>query len=98
MTQLCAEFGDEFYCPWAAEALGQPTLRCYGLRHTAASLWAPSAMPMKQVATALGHADTGVTYKRYRHIFRDALDAHIGRFEASLAAPSAPITPLQREA
>lgn len=47
----------------AAEAIGRPTLRFHELRHTAASLWALSGMPMERVGAALGHADTTVTYK-----------------------------------
>lgn len=82
----------------AAEAIGRPALRFHDLRHTAASLWAQSGMPMERVAAALGHADTSITYKTYLHFFPDAWDSDMARFEASLAAPSARVTPLQREA
>lgn len=53
---------------------------------------------MERAAGALGHADTSVTYKTYLHFFPDAWDADMARFEESLAAPSARVTPLQREA
>ncbi|CAN5275031.1 hypothetical protein BH09ACT3_BH09ACT3_14930 [soil metagenome] len=82
----------------AAEAIGRPTLRFHDLRHTAASLWALSGMPMERVAAALGHADTSITYKTYLHFFPDAWDADMARFEASLGSLSARVTPLQREA
>lgn len=50
------------------------------------------------VAAALWHADTSITYKTYLHFFPDPCDADMARFEASLAAPSVRVTPLQREA
>lgn len=79
----------------AAESIGRPTLRFHDLRHTAASLWALSGMPMERVAAALGHADTGITYKTYLHFFPDQWDAYMARFEASLGAPSARVIPLR---
>ncbi|MDJ0335362.1 site-specific integrase [Salinibacterium sp. G-O1] len=82
----------------AAETIGRPTLRFHDLRHTAASLWAMHGMAMERVAAALGHADTGITYKTYLHFFPDQWDADMARFSAGLASPSARVTPLQREA
>lgn len=55
-------------------------------------------MKMEKVAAALGHADTSVLYKTYLHFFPDSWDDDMDRFEASLAALSARVTPLQREA
>ncbi len=82
----------------AAEAIGRPTLRFHDLRHTAASLWAAHGMAMERVAAALGHADTGVTYKTYLHFFPDQWDADMARLSAGLAAPDAQVTPLRRKA
>jgi integrase len=82
----------------AADAIGRPTLRFHDLRHTAASLWAMHGMAMERVAAALGHADTGITYKTYLHFFPDQWDANMARFSAGLSTPDARITPLQREA
>lgn len=55
-------------------------------------------MKMERVAAALGHADTSVTYNTYLHFFPDSWDEDMERFSAGLAAPSARVTPLQREA
>ncbi|WP_309615609.1 site-specific integrase [Salinibacterium sp.] len=52
---------ESFYCRRfraAAEAIGRPALRFHDLRHTAASLWAASGVPLEMVAAALGHAGT----------------------------------------
>lgn len=80
----------------AAEAIGRPTLRFHDLRHTAASLWAASGMPLEMVAAALGHADTGVTYKTYLHFFPDQWAWYMAGMDAFLAAPDAQITSLRR--
>jgi len=53
----------------AAEKIGQPDLRFHDLRHTAASLFAASGMPLARVARVLGHADTATTYRVYLHFF-----------------------------
>ncbi|WP_230671235.1 tyrosine-type recombinase/integrase [Rathayibacter sp. Leaf248] len=45
----------------AAKAIGQLDLRFHDLRHTAASLFAASGMPLARVARILGHADTATT-------------------------------------
>lgn len=81
----------------AAEAIGRPTLRFHDLRHTAASLWAASGMPLEMVAAALGHADTGITYKTYLHFFPDQWARYMAGMDAFLAAPDAQVTPLRRE-
>ena len=53
---------------------------------------------MERVATALGQADTGKTYKTYLHFFPDLWDADVACFSAGVSTPDARITPLQREA
>jgi hypothetical protein len=55
-------------------------------------------MPMARVAVALGHSGTDLLFKTYLHFFPDQWDEDMARFSASLAAPSALVTPLQREA
>ena len=80
----------------AAEAIGRPTLRFHDLRHTAASLWAASGMPLEMVAAALGHADTGVTYMTYLHFFPDQWARYMAGMDAFLAAPDAQVTLLHR--
>jgi integrase len=69
----------------AAEAIGQPDLRFHDLRHTAASLFAGSGMPLARVARVLGHADTATTYKVYLHFFPDDFAADMDRLDAYLA-------------
>jgi len=63
----------------AAEGIGRPTLRFHDLRHTAASLWAASGVPLEMVAAVLGHVDTGITYKTYLHFFPEPVVALHGR-------------------
>jgi len=55
----------------AAAAIGHPGLRFHDLRHTAASLFAASGMPLARVSRILGHADTTITYKVYLGFFPD---------------------------
>ncbi|PPG64178.1 hypothetical protein C5C27_04090 [Rathayibacter sp. AY2B7] len=69
----------------AAKAIGQPDLRFHDLRHTAASLFAASGMPLARVARILGHADTATTYKVYLHFFPDDHAADMDRLDAYLA-------------
>lgn len=69
----------------AAEAIGQPELRFHALRHTAASLFAGSGMPLARVARVLVHADTTTTYKVYLHFFPDDFAADMDRLDAYLA-------------
>jgi integrase len=71
----------------AAEKIGQPDLRFHGLRHTAASLFAASGMPLARVARVLGHADTATTYRVYLHFFPDAFAADMDRLDAYIAPP-----------
>ncbi len=80
----------------AAEAIGRPALRFHDLRHTAASLWAASGMPLEMVAAALGHAGTELTYKTYLHFFPDQWLRYMAGMDAYLAAPDAQVTPLRR--
>ncbi|WKK71568.1 tyrosine-type recombinase/integrase [Rathayibacter oskolensis] len=82
----------------AAQAIGQPDLRFHDLRHTAASLFAASGMPLARVARILGRADTATTYKVYLHFFPDDHAADMDRLDAYLSpdrgrnAPEAPPT------
>jgi integrase len=69
----------------AAKKIGQPDLRFHDLRHTAASLFAGSGMPLARVARVLGHADTATTYKVYLHFFPDDFAADMDRLDAYLA-------------
>lgn len=72
----------------AAEAVGQPDLRFHDLRHTAASLFAGSGMPLARVAQVLGHAGTATTYKVYLRFFPDDFAADLDRLNAYLATDS----------
>lgn len=71
------------------------------LRHTAASLFAASGMPLARVARVLGHADTGTTYKVYLHFFPDDFAADMDRLDEYIApnsqTPSAPTLTLRAE-
>jgi integrase len=69
----------------AAEKIDQPDLRFHDLRHTAASLFAASGMPLARVARVLGHADTATTYRVYLHFFPDDFAADMDRLDAYLA-------------
>ena len=69
----------------AAAKIGQPDLRFHDLRHTAASLFAASGMPLARVARVLGHADTGTTYKTYLHFFPDDFAADMDRLDQYLS-------------
>lgn len=81
----------------AAAALGRPELRFHDLRHTAASLFAASGMPLARVARVLGHANTATTYKTYLHFFPDDFSADMDRLDAYLAPGAAPeVTSLRR--
>jgi integrase len=75
----------------AARAIGLPELRFHDLRHTAASLFAASGMPLARVARVLGHADTATTYKVYLHFFPDDFTADMDRLDAYLAPSPAPV-------
>jgi integrase len=76
----------------AANKLGLTQLRFHDLRHTAASLFAASGMPLARVARVLGHADTATTYKTYLHFFPDDFSADMDRLDAYLA-PDKPGSP-----
>jgi integrase len=81
----------------AAESIGRPALRFHDLRHTAASLFAASGVPLARVASTLGHADTATTYKVYLGFFPDDFAAHMDRLEEYLApSPTPSVTPLRR--
>ncbi|MFT2706259.1 site-specific integrase [Clavibacter zhangzhiyongii] len=73
------------YKPAAVAVLGLPGLRFHDLRHTAASLFAGSRMPLARVARLLGHADTATTYRLYLHFFPDDYAADMDRLDLYLA-------------
>lgn len=66
----------------AAWQIAQPDLWFHDLRHTAASLFAASGMPLARVARVPGQADTATTYKIYLHLFPDDFAADMGRLDA----------------
>lgn len=74
----------------AAQAIVRPTLRFHDLRHTAASLFAASGMPLARVARVLGHTDTSMTYKVYLHFFPDDFTADMERLDAYIAPAQRP--------
>lgn len=81
----------------AAESIGRPALRFHDLRHTAASLFAASGMPLARVTSTLGHADTATTYKVYLGFFPDDFAADMDRLDEYLApSPTPSVTPLRR--
>lgn len=45
------------------------------LRHSAASLLSASGVPLEQIADVLGHTDTRMLLKHYRHPISRAIDA-----------------------
>lgn len=64
----------------AAKAAGVRHLPFHGLRHTAASLWAMTGMPLDQIAELLGQRKLEVT-RRYRHLQADYLRERVDRVE-----------------
>ena len=71
----------------AAVKTGQPHLRFYDLRHTGASLFASSGMPLALVAEARCHSDTATTHKVHLGFFPDDFPSDMHRFDAYLASP-----------
>lgn len=51
------------------------------LRHSAASLLSASAVPLEQIADVLGHTDTRMLVKHYRHPIARTIDAAAARME-----------------
>ncbi|WP_327055396.1 site-specific integrase [Glaciihabitans sp. GrIS 2.15] len=72
----------------AAKKLGLTDLRFHDLRHTAASLFAASGMPLARVARVLGHTDTVTTYKVYLHFLPDDFAADMDRLDEYLGGSS----------
>jgi len=62
--------------------IGQPDLRFYYLRHTGASLFAGSGMPLAVVAAALCHSDTATTYKVHLGFFPDDFASDTERLDS----------------
>ena len=76
----------------AAVKIGQPHLRFHDPRHTAASLFAGSGMPLARVARILGHSDTATTYKVYLGFFPDDFASDMDRLDSYIGIDS-PDTP-----
>ena len=55
---------------WSRRA-GLPKIRCYDLRHTAATLMLANGKHPKIVQERLGHADIGMTLDRYIRVMMD---------------------------
>lgn len=70
--------------------IGQPDLRFYDLRHTGASLFAGSEMPLTQVAAALCHSDTATTHKVHLGFFPDDFASDMERLDSSIGAADYP--------
>ncbi len=52
------------------------------LRHSAASLLSASGVPLEQIADVLGHTDTRMLLKHYRHPISRTIDAAAAPMEA----------------
>jgi integrase len=50
---------------------GIPYIRLHDVRHTHASLLAKHGVPIEVASKRLGHAQVGITYERYVHVYRD---------------------------
>ncbi len=60
------------------------------LRHSAASLLSASGVPLEQIADLLGHTDTRMLLKHYRHPISRTVDAAVGPMERMFGDPEAP--------
>jgi integrase len=62
----------------------RPAVTFHALRHTHASLLASAGVPLKVIATLLGHSSVSVTEKHYAHLMpsaaRAAVEAHLPVF------------------
>ena len=90
---------DSFYCRRfrpAAVKIGQPNLCFYDLRHTGASLFAGSGMPLALVAAAQCHSDTATTHKVHLGFFPDDFASDTERLDAYIGAANYP-QPLLRK-
>ncbi len=60
------------------------------LRHSAASLLSASGVPLEQIADLLGHTDTRMLLKHYRHPISRTVDAAVGPMERMFGDPAGP--------
>ena len=59
------------------------------LRHSAASLLSASGVPLEQIADVLGHTDTRMLLKHYRHPISRTIDAAAAPMERLFGEPGA---------
>ena len=90
-----ASFSRRSFRP-AAVKTGQPHLRFYDLRHTGASLFASSGMPLALVAEARCHSDTATTYKVHLGFFPDDFASDAERLDSwmDLSSPQQATPPI----
>jgi integrase len=79
-------FRDRGFVPALARAgLAGKGITIHGLRSAAISLYAARGLSMLEVATVMGQADPGVTWKHYARLFdRSDVDARVRAAQASL--------------
>ena len=58
------------------------------LRHSAASLLSASGVPLEQIADLLGHTDTRMLLKHYRHPISRTIDAAAAPMERLFGEPT----------
>ena len=61
----------------------------YGLRHSFATHWIHTKMPLNEIAHLMGHADTVMLERRYAHLVSDKINDHFQDTYASLHDPQA---------
>jgi integrase len=66
------------------------TITLHGLRHTAASILLAKRLPVRTVATILGHSQTSTTLNIYSHVMQATLEQAAEVMENTLAPDSAP--------
>jgi integrase len=76
----------KIYCRLVAAAKVS-TMRCYDLRHTAASMWLANGASIRAVADRLGHEDPAITRRYYAHCLPNE-QAAIAEMSARLLAPT----------
>lgn len=59
----------------------------YGLRHSFATYWIHTKMPLNEIAHLMGHADTVMLERRYAHLVTDKINDHFQETYASLHNP-----------
>ena len=59
----------------------------YGLRHSFATHWIHTKMPLNEIAHLMGHADTVMLERRYAHLVTDKINDHFQETYESLHHP-----------